>query len=214
MADDNMPKRVSGVVLPAVQSSANLPIDPPLQGIPLFNRMRYRSIRKELDEYLSVLEKKEAIIRRLDGIARASEDFSRTLIRTERWDDLRVIEHNRIDAELDQAFSARLAAAREAHISDLAHRARLANVEAEAIEAEQRLNSLKGQKTGERQQTRSPDERIKSKVADIRAREAALIAAITGDTPEAQWPEEVRELVADVRLAARNHMANLVDEFR
>lgn len=209
----NLPKRVSGVVTPARRTDVHVPVDPPLRGIPLFNRMHYRSVRKELDEYLAVLDRKDAIIRKLDEIAQASEQLSARLVRSERWDDLRAAEHSKIDEELTRAHEGALQAYRDAEANAIQHRIRMAHGEADAIEAEQRLAALRKPPSPPSPKL-SVSERIAAKVAEIREREAALIAAVVGDAGEASWSEDMRELVGDIRLATRNHLSNLVDDYR
>jgi len=211
---DNPPRR-TGAVTPVVRTDAHVPVEAPLRGIPLFNRMHYRAVRKELDEYLGVLDRKEAIIRKLDAIAEASEQFAARLVRAERWDELRAAEHSKIDAELTRAHEGAVQAYREVEVNAFAHRARKANAEADAIAAERRLEGLRNPPAPPAPPPKmTTAERVDAKVAEIREREAALIAAVAGDSNEAGWPDEVKELVADIRLATRNHLSNLVDDYR
>jgi hypothetical protein len=142
---DNLPtKPLSGEVLPPARAETHLPIDRPLTGIPLFNRMRYRSVRKELEEYLAVLRAKNAVLREIAETANIGEEYNRRLARSERMEDLRRIEGLKVDAELDAALENAMRQHRDSQAGALAHRVRMADLEAQAIVAERRLESLSG----------------------------------------------------------------------
>jgi seryl-tRNA synthetase len=212
MSNELTPKRVSGELIHTQPRDAQLHIDPPLSGIPLFNRMRYRSMRKELDEYFSVLDRKEAIIRKLASIAEANEGFATGLVRLERLDDLRQATNHKIDEELNRAAEGAVQSYRDAAANAVAHRIRMANLEAEALAAEKQLDALRNPPAPPAPAAQvSPAERMASEVRKLREQEQHLIVAIAGDGDEATWSDDVRELVSDIRLATRNHLANLVD---
>src|SRR5690242_10564740 len=103
MPSDSRPV-LTGQVLPAAPKEMHLPIAQPLSGVPFFSRLRYRAVRRELEEYLAVLQTRNAILHEVGETARISEDYGRALVRTERLDDLRRIEGLKIDAELDAAL--------------------------------------------------------------------------------------------------------------
>jgi hypothetical protein len=216
MPDDTKKGRpLSGEVLPPARSETHLPIEPPLRGIPLFNRMRYNAARKELEAYLSVLRLRNAVIGEITTTIELRERYDTGLVRFDRIDDLRRIENLKIDAELNQALSAAVRASRSGAINDLLHRARLADAEAMAIEAEQALHALKNPPppSGPPPPQPSESERIAAKIAELRRREKELIAALVGEYEnEDDLSEEDLELIRDVRLKTRDLIAKLMDE--
>ena len=213
MSNDPLAKVLKGQVLPPVQSETHLPVEQPLRGIPLFNRIRYREARRELEEYLAVLRTKNAVIREITETVRVSEDYNRALARTERLDDLRLVEGLKIDAELDAAVEAQLQQHRTSQANSLVHRARMAHLEADAIAAEQRLKALNNlPPKPEPVQQPSVADRVTAEIATIRQQEKQVIAALVGQFEnETDLPEEDRELVRDVRFATRNRIAELIE---
>jgi len=210
MSDDR-PRPLSGQVLPAERSETHLPIERPLSGIPLLNRMRYRAVRRELEEYLSVLQTRNAVLREIGETVRISEDYNRALVRAERLDDLRRIEGLKIATELDAALENALDQHEATQINVLHRRARRADAETAAIAAEHRLDAMKNAPST--QPSASAADRLKVEMAKLRAREKALIEALLeGYGREEAAPEDIREMIANVRLATRDHIAKLIDE--
>lgn len=213
--DEHRAKPLTGEVLGPKRDEMHLPIERPLNGIPLFNRIHYRSVRRELEEYRGVLAAKNAVLREHLETQRIGEDFNRALLRTERLDDLRQIEGLKIDSELDAAMRLLIAQNRNAQADDIAHRARMARLEREAIEAEQDLEALKNPPPPPPPPPPKPDEaeRIRSEIAKIRRQEKDLIAALVAEVgSEADLPEEDQELIRDVRLQTRDRIARLIED--
>lgn len=215
MADD-LPRKtpLTGEVLPPARPETHLPIEPPLAGIPLFNRMRYRAVRRELEEYLTVLQTRNAVLKEITETARIGEEYKRRLVRTERLDDLRRIEALKIDAEMDEALENAMRQHRDAQANALAHRARMANLEADAIEAERRLTELKNPpRKPEPPPPQDPSERMATEIARLREQERTLIASLLANyESEEDVSDEDRELIADIKLATRNRIASLVED--
>jgi hypothetical protein len=205
-------KPLTGEVILPNRTDAMLYVEPPLQGVSLFNRMHYRAVRKELEAYLDVLRQKNAIIAQVIETARLGEELNRGLVRAERMDDLRLLEHLRIDAELDEALAAAIRRQHDQRATDLIARTEAAELEARALEAEKRLKEVRDGPAPAAPQ-RDHSRNVTAEIEKIRREEKELIGALIAQFgSEDALPEADRELVQDVRFATRNRIADLIDE--
>lgn len=207
-------KPMMGEVLRPEHEKIGLRVELPSGGIPLFNRIAARERRKEIEEYIALAKAGNAFVREINEARALSETFERGLVRTEKIDTLRRTEALKIDGELDAALDAEIERHEAAKDNALARRARRAVLEAQAIEAEQRVEALKNPPPAPGPKPRqSQAEWIATQVGELRAREKELIAALVGEAgAEEDLDEDDRDLVERARMATRDQIAKLFEE--
>ena len=197
-------KVVSGEVLHRERSDVQLPPNTPA-GIPFLAQAKYWAARRALESYTKALGAQTAALRELEARERARQGFERSLVQSEHLDDLRRIEELKIVEELGSLVEA-------SEVHEFRTRALKALTEAEAIEAERRLEAIKNPPAPEPKDERSATERAGSDIVRIRsdaeALKKTLIECYGG---EDTLSEEDRGLLAQVDVATRNKIVERLE---
>lgn len=197
-------RTVTGEVLPPERRDVQLPPNTPA-GIPFLAQAKYWAARRALESYTKALGAQAAAYRELEARERARQGFERSLVQSEHLDDLRRIEELKIVEELASLVEA-------SGIREFRTRSLKAQTEAEAIEAERRLETVKNPPAPEPKDERSAAERAGIDIAKMRkdaeALKNALIECYGG---EDKLTEEDRDLLAQVDVAIRNKIVERLE---
>jgi len=198
-------KPMKGEVLPPERQKGNLPRPDTPAGIPFVVQAQYWAARRKLEAYTKALAAQTAAFHELEARERARVNFERALVQSEHLDDLRQIEELKIVEELASLVEA-------SEVRDLRTRGLKAQMEAEAIEAERRLEKLKTQRTTEAGPKRSAAEQAALDIAQIRkdadALRKTLIECYGG---EDKMTEEDKELLQQLDVAIRNKISERLE---
>lgn len=201
---DSVPRTVTGEVLPPERRDVQLPPNTPA-GIPFLAQAKYWAARRALESYTKALGAQAAAYRELEARERARQGFERSLVQSEHLDDLRRIEELKIVDELASLVEA-------SEVREFRTRALKALTEAEAIEAERRLEAVKNPPEPEPKDERSAAERAGIDIAKMRkdaeALKKALIECYGG---EDKLTEEDRDLLSQVDVAIRNKVVERLE---
>ena len=129
MGSDHRPKPLRGEVLPPVESGTELAITPPLRGVPLFSRMRYEAVRKEIVAYTSAVDAAADAVRARVQLANQVVAWERALVRVERLDHIRATAELEVEAELLSAAARLHALTEDASLTSLRDRTKRATLE-------------------------------------------------------------------------------------
>lgn len=193
-------------------------IPKPLSGVSFLNRARYRAYEKEFSSYLAMVRARNQVGEALTESARISVSFQQQLERIEHLPEIRKIEGLKILAELDAEIDKVSDRETERDLRRLKQRSDIADATANAILAEQRLETLQNppQPTPEPEREPGPSasEQRAARLAQLRRDEAELIAAIkNGYASDEDMPEAERDLIERVKLRTADLIADLIESF-
>ncbi|TAL00090.1 MAG: hypothetical protein EPO08_14765 [Rhodospirillaceae bacterium] len=205
MAEEESESKPTAVeVLPPERRDVQLPPNTPA-GIPFLAQAKYWAARRALESYTKALAAQTAAFRELEARERARVGFERSLVQTEHLDDLRRIEELKIVEELASLVEA-------GEVRGFRTRALKAQAEAEAIEAERRLEAVKNPPAPEAKDARSAAERAGADIVQIRkdAEELkrTLIDCYGG---EDKLSEEDRDTIQQLEVAIRNKIVDRLE---
>ena len=204
MPEENEPRTVTGEVIPAERRDVQLPPNTPA-GIPFLAQAKYWAARRALESYTKALAAQTAAYRELEARERARLGFERSLVQAEHLGDLRRIEELKIVEELASLVEA-------SEVREFRTRALKAQTEAEAIEAERRLEAVKNPTVPEPKNERSAAERAGIDIVQMRtdaeALKKTLIECYGG---EDKLTEEDRDLLSQVDVAIRNKIVERLE---
>ncbi|MDO8575982.1 MAG: hypothetical protein Q7R90_01565 [bacterium] len=197
-------RTVTGEVLPPERRDVQLPPNTPA-GIPFLAQAKYWAARRALESYTKALGAQAAAYRELEARERARQGFERSLVQSEHLDDLRRIEELKIVDELASLVES-------SEVREYRTRALKAQTEAEAIEAERRLDAVKNPPAPEPKNERSAAERAGIDIAQMRtdaeALKKTLIECYGG---EDKLTAEDRDLLGQVDVAIRNKIVGRLE---
>ncbi|MGO8754652.1 MAG: hypothetical protein ACLQHK_05420 [Gallionellaceae bacterium] len=198
-------RTVTGEVLPPERRDVQLPPNTPA-GIPFLAQAKYWAARRALESYTKALAAQTGAFRELEARERARLDFERSLVQVEHLDDLCRIEELEIIEKLASLVEA-------SEVRKFRTRALKAQAEAEAIEAERRLEAVKNPSVSEPKNERSATERTGIDIVQMRtdaeALKKTLIECYGG---EDKLTEEDRDLLAQVDVAIRNKIVERLED--
>lgn len=197
MPEENEPKTVTGEVIPAERRDVQLPPNTPA-GIPFLAQAKYWAARRALESYNKALAAQTSAYQQLEARERARLGFERSLVQAEHLGDLRRIEELKIVEELG--------------VREFRVRALKAQAEAEAIEAERRLEAVKNPIVPEPKNERSAAERAGIDIVQMRTDAEALKKTLIecyGD--EDKLTQEDRDLLSQVDVAIRNKIVERLE---
>lgn len=197
-------RTVTGEVLPPERRDVQLPPNTPA-GIPFLAQAKYWAARRALESYTKALGAQAAAYRELEARERARQGFERSLVQSEHLGDLRRIEELKIVEELASLVEA-------SEVREFRTRALKALTEAEAIDAERRLEAVKNPPAPEHKNERSAAERAGIDIAEMR-KDAEALKKILIDCygGEDKLNEEDRDLLAQVDVAIRNKIVERLE---
>ena len=198
-------KPVTGEVIPAERRDVQLPPNTPA-GIPFLAQAKYWAARRALESYTKALAAQTGAFQELKAREDARQGFERSLIRTEHLADLRRIEELKVVEELADLVEAN-------ELRDLRNRAVKAQAEAEAIEAERRLEAIKNPPVSESKEERSATKRVGDDIVKMRKDaddlRKTLIECYGG---EDKLTQEDRDLLSQVDVAIRNKIVGRLED--
>lgn len=204
---DSKPRVVTGEVVPRERVSQQLPHPNAPAGIPVIVQAKYWAARRKLESYTKALVAQTAAFRALGDRERARQDFEVTLIRTEHLDDLRRIEELKIIDELAALVEA-------SEVRGFRTRTVKAHTEAEAIEAERRLEAIKKPAASEQKNERSAAQQAGFDITQMRKDAEELkktLIEICGG--EDKLTQEDHDLLEQVDVAIRNKVVDRLENF-
>jgi len=200
----NEARPVTGEVIPRERSDVQLPPNTPA-GIPFLAQAKYWAARRALESYTKALAAQTGAYRELEARERARLGFERSLVQAEHLGDLRRIEELKIVEELAALVEA-------SAIRDFRTRALKAQSEAEAIEAERYLETVKNPPAQEPQDKRSAIERAGSDIVQMRTNAEALKKTLIDCYGGAdKLTQEDRDLLEQVDVMNRNKIFNRLE---
>ncbi len=201
---ESEPRVVTGEIVPRERSDVQLPPNTPA-GIPFLAQAKYWAARRALESYTKALAAQTGAFRELEARERALQGFERSLVQSEHLDDLRRIEELKIVEELGSLVEA-------SAVREFRTRALRALTEAEAIEAERRLEAIKNPSVPESKNERSAAERASIDIVQMRSdAEALKKTLIESYGGEEKLTEEDRDLLAQVDVAVRNKVVERLE---
>ena len=208
---DEKKEPLTGEVLPPEDGAQSLANGlPDRGGIPLFNRMRYNAIRKEMEAYTAALRAANEGRRELLTAAKIAEECDTQLTRLDNLDAIRATAVREIEYELRQADKKLSDLAGREHIDALVLRLETARLEAEIIEAEARLERLKNPPPAEPRV--SAFDQMMAEMARVRGDEKRLREAIIKEAGgEENLSEEDRVLLEQLAIVTRDRIARLME---
>ena len=203
--EDDEARPVKGEILAPQRAKGQvMPLNTP-PGIPLIVQAKYWAARRKLEWYTKALAAETGMYQALAARERAMQNLERTLVQSEHLDDLRRIEELKIVEELATLMEA-------SEVREFRTRALKAQVEAEAIEAERRLDAVKNRPTSEPKGERGAVEQAGFDIVQIRkdaeALRKTLVECYGG---EDKLTDEDRALLAQLDLAIRNKVAERLE---
>ena len=201
---ENEPRVVSGELVARERRDVQLPPNTPA-GIPILAQAKYWAARRALESYTKALTAHTEAFTALEARERARQRFEVSLVQTEHLDDLRRIEELKVVEELASLVEA-------SEMRDFRTRTLRAQAEAEAIEAERRLEAVKNPPTPEPKDERSKTERAGIDVTQMRIDAAALKKTfIESCGGEDKMTQEDRDILDQIDVAVRNKMAERLE---
>lgn len=202
-------KPLRGEIMPQSAALPAAPGTPPPQvGGPAFwVRWRYQSARDKAEAYTAFLRSLDETVKTTEQLERSIERRDAGLARLERLGDLREAEHLKIDGEVESA-RAGLAAQR------LTARTTLAELEADAVQAERRLARLKAEPVpNEDRETASPARRAADLIKKLRHEHAEIIKELRAERG-ADWSQADEDMVERMELALNDRVNRIIEEMR
>ncbi len=200
----NEARPVTGEVIPRERRDVQLPPNTPA-GIPFLAQAKYWAARRALESYTKALAAQTGAFRALEARESARLDFERSLVRVEHLDDLRRIEELKIIEELSSLVESR-------EVREFRTRALKAQTEADAIEAERRLEAIKNPQAPESKSERSAAEQAGIDIVQLRTDaeklKKTIIECYGG---EDKVTEEDRNFLSQVDVAIRNKMVDRLE---
>jgi hypothetical protein len=201
----------AGVVAPYEAKAQGLASVPAANaaGPALFVKWRYEAAKTKAVAYTGFLRALEDGVDAAAALERAIAQRELGTVELERIEDLKQVEHRRIDSLVMDADAA-IAEKR------VINRTRLATLEYEARLAEQRLKSLDQQAAepeAPAEDPRTPAERARDSIKRLRA-EHALIAAELREAAGAQFSEADEQTIAQMELVIHDRINRIIEHLR
>jgi hypothetical protein len=203
--NDGDARPVAGEVIPAERRDVQLPPNRPA-GISLLVQAKYWAARRELESYTKALAAQTAALRELKAREDARLDFARSLVRAEHLGDIRRIEELKVVDELAELID-------RSEVRELNRRTLRAQAEAEAIDAERRLQALKNPPAApESKSGRSAIQQASDDIAKMRKDGEALKKTfIESCGGEDNMTQEDRDFLSQIEVGTRNKMGDRLE---
>lgn len=178
-----------------------------VSGPAIFVKWRYEAAKLKAESYTDFLRSLEDGVNAAASLERAIIAREQGLISLERIDDLRHIEHRRIDEMVDEAEYE--VAARRA-----VRRTNLAALEVEALRAEARLKAVTAAPAEEADSdTRSPAEKVKDAIQKLRGEHNLIVDELKASAGD-HFSEADQDTIDQMELVMHDRINKLMQGLR